>query len=124
MRSLDDVRLEWKDQRWEESDKLQVKVREAQEEKDALLQRAGINLNDPLYWDREISDRDDYDRRRVREAVFKVLDSELRKDIMRAVSRYEYELSERWQTISLSTKRSPPDCGTNVAVRRGFQAIV
>jgi hypothetical protein len=96
MRSLDDVRLEWMDQRREESDKLQVKVREAQEEKDALLQRGGINLyDDPLS-----SDRDDY-RRRVREAVFEVTDSELRKDIMRAVKRYEYELSERWQMISL-----------------------
>jgi hypothetical protein len=102
MRSLDDVRLEWMDQRREKSDKLQVKVREAQEEKDALLQRGGINLYDSHSWEDigKISDRDDY-RRRVREAVFEVPDSKLRKDIMRAVNRYEYELSERWQMISL-----------------------
>jgi hypothetical protein len=99
MRSLDDVRLEWMDQRREESDKLQVKVREAQEEKDALLQRAGINLYNSTWEDiGKISDRDDY-RRRVREAVFKVSDSELRRDIMRAVNRYEYELYTREQMI-------------------------
>jgi hypothetical protein len=102
MRSLDDVRLEWMDQRREESDKLQVKVREAQEEKDALLKRAGINLYDSLSLEDfgKIFDRDDY-RRRVREAVFEVLDSKLRKDIMRAVDRYEYELCEHCQYIGM-----------------------
>jgi hypothetical protein len=75
-------------------------VREAEEEKDALLQRGGINLYDSHSWEAigKISDRDDY-RRRVREAVFKVSDSELRRDIMRAVDRYEYKLYTREQMI-------------------------
>jgi hypothetical protein len=102
MRSLDDVRLEWKDRRQEESNRLQVKVREADEEKDALLQRAGINLYQSLSLDdiSKIFDRDDY-RHRAREAVFRVLDSKLRTDIMRAVERCEYERLHDYQIMSM-----------------------
>jgi hypothetical protein len=101
MRSFEDIRSLFYDQRSEENSKLSVKVREAQETKDTLLQRVGIK-DQPRSLDdiAKLWDEADY-RRRVREMVFEVPDGELRNQIMRALNRDRYEQYERWEMLSL-----------------------
>jgi hypothetical protein len=89
VKSLEDIRSEFLGQLREEDDKHLTKVREARDERDALLQRAGITeapgeLDDAHYL------------RCIRELVFQVPDAELRREIMHAVSNYRSEMCERW----------------------------
>jgi hypothetical protein len=100
MRSLEEILLEFSDQRAQESSKLSVKIEDAREAQSALLQRAGINLGGSLDDIGKMFDRDDY-RRRVRKAVFEVPDRELRCELMRAFDSYQYEQYQRWDGLHL-----------------------
>jgi hypothetical protein len=94
MKSLDDIRSEFFDQRGEKDSTLLAAVYEAGAEKDALLQRAGIKDEpDDLFGDDAEKWKDEacY-RRHVRELVFTVSDREWRCQIMSKINAYRYQL--------------------------------
>jgi hypothetical protein len=95
MKSLQDIKEEFFDQRDKKDAKLRAKLSETLAEKDALLQRAGITDGSIFGDDADRWTDDDYYRRRVREQVFNVSDFELRTQIMLTISNYRYAMRDR-----------------------------
>lgn len=99
MKSLKEIQDEFRDNRRHQDAEGRTKMHKAREELDALLQRAGIkdSRENILSDDAETWCED----RQLRELVFKLPDVHLRKQIMRQISSYRYELYGRWEMLSL-----------------------
>jgi hypothetical protein len=103
MKSLKAIQDEFRDKRRQEDAEGRAKMHQAREELDALLRRAGFKdgPENMLSDDADKWTDEEYYRRRVREMVFKLPEFDLRKQIMREISSYRYEVYDRWEKLSL-----------------------